>query len=62
MSFNLHKRGLLALVEYAPRELRYMPDLAADFGRLRPTSATSQLGLEALLAGLGGTQIAMLPD
>ena len=34
MSFNLHNRSLLALKDFAPDEVRYLLDLAADKGPL----------------------------
>lgn len=33
MSFNLHNRSLLDLIDFAPREIRYLIDLAAELKR-----------------------------
>lgn len=35
MSFNLHNRSLLDLVDFAPRDIRYLLDLAADLKRAK---------------------------
>ncbi len=35
MSFNLHSRSLLDLVDFAPRDIRYLLDLAAELKRAK---------------------------
>mgnify|MGYP000573635586 FL=1 len=35
MSFNLHNRSLLDLIDFGPRDIRYLLDLAAELKRAK---------------------------
>jgi len=42
MSFNLHNRSLLSLKDFAPRDIRYLLDLAADLKRAKASGTEHQ--------------------
>ena len=42
MSFNLHNRSLLDLVDFAPRDIRYLLDLAAELKRAKAAGTEHQ--------------------
>jgi ornithine carbamoyltransferase len=42
MSFNLHNRSLLDLIDFAPRDIRYLLDLAAELKRAKAAGTEHQ--------------------
>ena len=65
MAFNLRNRNFLKLLDFTPKEIKYMLDLAADLRVLRDESAergwgAAVEGMSRSLASTGGVDRALV--